>query len=82
MHNDGTLGADLGPHGTEFARPVILTMDLTGTSAEGQSPVSSTLWYNEENDWWETVAKIESEEPSQLNAALNHFSGYKANVGG
>jgi hypothetical protein len=59
-----------------------MTMDLTGTTAEGQSLASSTLWYNEERDWWETVTKIEPENPNQIQAALTHFSGYKANIGG
>lgn len=82
METDGTLGVELGPHGIQFNRPVVMTMDLTGTTAEGLSAASTTLWYNEDQDWWELIEKIPSDDPDALTSSLEHFSGYKGVING
>jgi hypothetical protein len=82
MLNDGTLGAELGPHGIQFNRPVTMTMELQDTSAEGNSESVDTLWWNSVENWYETMPKVDSETPNKLSATLNHFSHYKAAVGG
>lgn len=74
--NDGTLSVELGPHGIQFNVPVVLTMDLRGTSAEGMADQSSTLWHNEEEDRYERVQQLTSPDPNIALASLEHFSKY------
>ena len=82
MLNDGTLGADLGPHGIQFNRPVTMTMELQNTSAEGNADVVETFWWNSDENWYEKMPKVDSGTSSTLSATLEHFSRYKAGVGG
>jgi hypothetical protein len=82
LATDGTLGVELGPHGIYFNRPVIMTMDLTGTTAEGQADVSSTLWFSEEQCSWEKINKVDSKSPDALSASLEHFSKFAGSLGG
>jgi hypothetical protein len=82
METDGTLGVELGPHGIQFNRPVTMKMDLTGTTAEGLAEASGTLWFNEDQGWWETMPKAETSDPNALTATLEHFSKYQGNVTG
>lgn len=79
---DGTLGAELGPHGIRFNRPVTMIMDLTGTDAEGKASASTTLWFNDGENVWERITKIKSENPDNLSATLNHFSKYAGSLTG
>jgi len=80
MLDDGTLGVELGPHGIQFNRPVTMTMDLRGTSAEGQASAATTLWWNEEQGWFEMIDKIDSTDPSSLSSELEHFSKYHGDM--
>ncbi|MHC4354831.1 MAG: hypothetical protein ACYS0H_19185 [Planctomycetota bacterium] len=80
MLNDGTLGVELGPHGTQFNHPVTMTMDLSGTTAEGHSSDTTTLWYNEDFDWWELIDKYPSGDSNVLSASLEHFSKFRGGV--
>jgi hypothetical protein len=80
--DDGTLGAEFGPHGIEFNRPVILTMDLSDTSAEGVSESVDTYWWNDENLWYEKMPKVGTGSTNTVSAQLSHFSNYHAAVGG
>jgi hypothetical protein len=82
METDGTLGVELDPHGIQFNRPVTMTVDLQGTSAEGQSESSTTLWFNEDQGWWEAMPRIETYNPNDLSTTLEHFSHYGSSVGG
>jgi hypothetical protein len=75
--NDGTLGVELGPHGIQFNQPVVLEMDLTGTTAEGEGDAASTLWFNEDQGWWEAMPHLNGNE-DRLKTTLEHFSKYKA----
>jgi hypothetical protein len=81
MLGDGVLGVELSPHGIQFNRPVTMTTDLQGTSAEGMLDVN-TLWYNDDKDWWEKVQEVEMSNPNVVGAALHHFSKYAENIGG
>ena len=82
LTGDGTLGVELGPHGIQFNRPVTMTLDLEGTSAEGNASASSTLWYNEELDRWERVRAADGSDENRLRSELDHFSKYNGGVGG
>jgi hypothetical protein len=82
MLTDGTLGADFGPHGIQFNRPVTLTMDLSDTSAEGNPELVDTFWWDSSNLWYEKMQKVDTETQNTMSATLLHFSHYKAGVGG
>ncbi|MCK5618012.1 MAG: hypothetical protein KAJ17_01365 [Candidatus Krumholzibacteria bacterium] len=82
MESDGTLGVELGPHGIQFNRPVTMRMDLKGTTAEDQGETSVTLWFNEDEGWWERMPKVESENFNSVSASLRHFSRYNAGLNG
>jgi len=80
MLGDGTLGVELSPHGTQFNHPVTMSMDLTGTSAEGNAANTNTVYYNETSDQYELQEKLES-DPNTTRSSIRHFSRY-AGVGG
>jgi hypothetical protein len=67
---------EFGPHGIQFNKPVVMTVDLTRTNAVGMADETITLWFNEEMGWWEPVEKIESGGPNEPRSALEHFSKY------
>ncbi len=76
-----TLGVELSPHGIQFNEPVVMTKDLRGTTAEGKSFSTSTVWYNESLDQWELMEKVESGDADLNSANLYHFSTYDDIVG-
>jgi hypothetical protein len=80
--SDGTLGAQFGPHGTVFNKPVVMSMDLRGTSAEGRSDATSTLYDNEDLDRYERMEKVPSGDSNVSRSLLRHFSKFKEDVGG
>ena len=80
MLDDGTLGVELGPHGIQFNRAVTMTMDLRGTSAEGQASEARTLWWNEQQGWFEKIEKIGSTDSNSLSSQLEHFSKYHGDM--
>ncbi len=80
MDTDGTLGVELKPHGIQFSHPVIMTMDLVGTTAEGRGGTSAILWFNETQEWWEVIHKVQSHN-NEIVTKLNHFSKYKGDMG-
>jgi len=82
MMDDGTLGAEFGPHGIEFKLPVVMSMDLRGTNAEGMAAVTSTLYENEELGRYERVEKAPSGDSNSSSSLLRHFSSYKGNIDG
>ena len=77
---DGTLSVELGPHGIQFNVPVVLSMDLEGTNAEGMADQSSTVWYNEDTDTYELMQKLLSDDDNVIYSELNHFSKYKGHI--
>lgn len=79
MDTDGTLGVELKPHGIQFNRPVTMRMDLKGTTAEGQGGTSTTLRFNETQEWWEVIDKVQSHN-NEIKSTLNHFSKYKGDM--
>lgn len=82
MFTDGTLGAEFGPHGIEFNKPVVMSMDLTGTSAEGLADITSVLYDNEELGRFERMERTPSGDASLVSSLLNHFCKYSGNVDG
>jgi len=79
--DDGTLGVELGPHGIKFDRPVVMIMDLRETTAEGKGQSARTIWWNENENWWEKIPKSESNE-NEIRTELEHFSKYSSELGG
>jgi hypothetical protein len=77
---DGTLGAEFGPHGTVFNKPVVMSMDLRGTNAEGRSDVTSVLYENEERGRFEEIEGAASDDSDTSRALLRHFSKYRGKV--
>ena len=78
--DDGTLSVELGPHGIQFNAPVILSMSLEGTSAEGMADQSATLWYDEEDGIYVMMPKLSSEDKNTLKSQLEHFSKYAGDI--
>jgi hypothetical protein len=76
MINDGTLGVELGPHGIQFNEAVTIKIDLSGTTGEGVGNATSTLWYNEVEDWWEEMPSLDN-DANTTKSSLQHFSKYK-----
>lgn len=81
MLGNGTLGVNLEPHGTQFNVPVILTMDLTGTSAEGKGASVNTVYDNEDTGQYELMNQAPGQDANTSAAYLGHFSRY-GNING
>lgn len=77
----GLLITELGPDDLSFDVPVTLSMDLTGTSAEGQAATVFIVWYNDDEDRWEVCNMLPPEDDNTVRALLEHFSKY-GSVGG
>jgi hypothetical protein len=82
MLDDGTLCVELGPHGTQFNRPVVMLTDLAGTTAEYGAENSTPLWFNEKGSYWEKIHKYDTGDSNVAGALLEHFSRYAETVGG
>ena len=82
MLGENTLGVELGPHGMQFNKPVVMSMNLLGTTAEGMAEKASTLWLNEAFDRWERVEKVYDGNPDAGSSQLHHFSKYSGGVDG
>lgn len=70
-----SMTLELGPHGIQFAKPVVLSADVQGIEVDGNSTVVGIRWFNESTGAWQPI----SESPagaSRLTAELHHFSGY------
>jgi hypothetical protein len=70
-----SMTLELGPHGIQFAKPVVLSADVAGVELEGQSTVVGVRWFNESTGSWQPIA----EQPigaTRVSAELHHFSGY------
>lgn len=78
--DDGTLSVELGPHGIRFNAPVVLSMDLEGTSAEGMADQALTLWYDEEDGIYLLMPKLPSDDKNTLKSQLEHFSKYAGHI--
>ncbi len=77
---DGTLSVELLPHGIQFRKDVLLTMDLTGTTAEDEGDKAGVL-YDPRDGSYESV-KPGPVETNKVNAYLEHFSNYRGKVNG
>ncbi len=76
MPDPGKMIFEFGPHGTQFNKPVVMTVDLENTSAAGMSDNTETLWFNDEMGWWEPIKKIDSSDDDSAKSELEHFSKY------
>jgi hypothetical protein len=79
---DGTLGVELSPHGIQFNKPVVMSMDLRGTTAEGMSEQTSTYYWNELKGYYELQEKVDGADPNANASAIYHFSKFNSGVGG
>jgi hypothetical protein len=82
MLNDGTVGVELSPHGIQFNKPVTMSVDLRGTTAEGQGDMVDTYYWNEDAGLYETQQKLNSSSADKATAALYHFCKYTQGLGG
>ena len=82
MLDDNTLGVEFGPHGTQFNKPVTMSTDLRGTTAEGMSDQTSTYYWNESKNYYERQEKLSSDDKNTNKSALYHFSKFKDGAGG
>ena len=64
--------ADFGPHGAQFAVPVVLTLPFKGTSAEGD--VTTHVLWNSGIDWIVMPSWVTTD--GRLQTVTNHFSEY------
>jgi len=81
MMSDGTLGVNFEPHGIQFHKPVIMQMDLRGTTAEGQAASTSTVWDNVDAHRYERMPSLIPVDENTSRSELRHFSEYMG-VGG
>jgi len=81
MPEEGKLIVEFGPHGLQFNKPVVMTFDLSNTSANGMADQTSTIWYNEDCGWWEPIEKANSSDENSASSVLMHFSKYSGKLG-
>ena len=75
------LDVELGPHGTKFDDPVLLSIDFSGTAADPGSAwydhsEPAVFWLNEATNRWEEVPSVTDWSRNRIEARLNHFSRY------
>jgi hypothetical protein len=80
-YDSDVLDVELGPHGTKFGEPVVLSIDFTGTRADPgaawydhSEPV--VYWLNEATNRWEEVPSRTDWSRRRVEARLEHFSRY------
>lgn len=77
-----TLGFVFLPHGINFAKPALLTIDTWGLDLTGFTSKNIDLWYRENGDWLESYSgrliKIFPHNGKLMvnEMQLNHFSQY------
>ena len=79
--DDKVLDCELGPHGTQFARPVELRADYSGTRADPQSPAfdgskPALFWLDDARGVWVEVPGVDDPAQKTYVVKLNHFSRY------
>ncbi|MBD3335220.1 MAG: hypothetical protein GF355_06860 [Candidatus Eisenbacteria bacterium] len=72
---EGMLITEIGPHGLQFLTPVILTMDLEGTSLEDAED-ATIYWYDPEEEAWVDMGGTYDPQTKTVSAKLDHFSRY------
>ena len=82
---------ELEPHGSEFAVPVVLTIDYRGTNADPDSPnydgsMPVLYWFDDRAAAWVEVRGVSDVGDKRHIVQLDHFSTYslsgRAKVGG
>lgn len=75
------LDVQLGPHGTKFGEPVVLSIDFAGTRSDPgaawydhSEPV--VYWLNEVTNLWEEVPSTTDWQAKKVRVRLEHFSRY------
>ncbi len=77
---------ELGPHGSEFDVPVVISINLQGTSivrgigraGDVDGDGINLYWWNEATRAWENVGGVYNPVTKTLTATLDHFSTYRA----
>ncbi len=80
-YDNDILDIQLGPHGTVFGEPVLLSIDFTGTTADPGSIWADgselvVYWLNEKTNLWEEVPGTTDWARRRHNVRLEHFSRY------
>jgi len=80
-YDPDVLDVQLGPHGTQFAVPVTLTVDFSNTAADpgaarydGRTPV--LYWLNDQTNTWVEMPGRTDWAQKKLIVQLPHFSRY------
>jgi len=68
-----SMTLELGPHGLQFEKPVVLSADVSGLSHDGNSIF--VAWHNPETGDWDPIGSADAGE-SRVSAELHHFSDY------
>ena len=80
MPDPNQLMVDLSPHGIQFNKPVVLTLELEGTDAAGQAQMTHLIWFNENMEWWEIMDGAGVNDANHSKSYLHHFSKYKGDI--
>jgi hypothetical protein len=80
-YDSDILDVELGPEGTKFGEPVVLSIDFSGTRSDPgaawydhSEPV--VYWLNETKNEWEVVPSTTDWASKKIHARLQHFSRY------
>lgn len=81
-YDSDILDVELGPHGTQFDEPVLLSIDFGGTAADPGAAAHdpnrepAIFWLNENTNQWEEVPSTTDWSRHRIEARLKHFSRY------
>lgn len=79
--NAGLIDFELGPHGSQFATPVTLSINYAGTNADPASPnyepgILEFYYLNPATDIWEKIPGNNNSYQKRYTVQLTHFSQY------
>ena len=81
-YDSDILDVELGPSGTQFDEPVLLSIDFVGTAADPGAATydpnrePAIYWLNEKTNQWEEVPSTTDWSRHRIEARLKHFSRY------
>jgi len=70
-----SMTLELGPHGIQFEKPVMLSADVDGIGIDSNSSVVGVRWFNESTGAWQPISEAPA-GTSRVSAELQHFSDY------
>ena len=80
-YDSDILDVELGPHGTQFDEPVLLSIDFSGTAADPGAAAydhrePAIFWLNDKTNQWEEIPSTTDWSRRRVEAKLEHFSRY------